>query len=192
MRKRSLIPLITFTLFFLVLGTPIYKTTTAININYSNFSNATIYVDPPSNIGTVGQKFTVKINISNAVDLYGWEFKLGWNATILNATDVGEGSFLKSGGDTFFAPTTNNTAGYILVDCTLLGNIPGVNGNGTLATVEFRIETGGACDLDLYDTILVDSQEQAIQHTAIDGYFYTLLDNGPNAVGREGLLPLLF
>ncbi|MDI6904744.1 MAG: cohesin domain-containing protein [Candidatus Bathyarchaeia archaeon] len=124
----------------------------------------------------VGQNFTININISGVVDLYGWEFKLRWNSTLLDAVNVVEGSFLKQGGNTLFiTPTINNTEGYMIVDCTLLGDIPGVSGNGTLATVEFHVKTVGECTLDLYDTILVSSAEQPIPHTAIDGYYYTLV-----------------
>ena len=54
----------------------------------------------------------------------------------------------------------NNAEGYVLVSCTLLRNITGVSGNGTLATVEFRAEKAGSCTLDLYDTKLVNSFKQ--------------------------------
>lgn len=137
-------------------------------------TKASIYVDPPISAEAVGQNFMININISDVVDLYGWEFKLGWNSTILDAVDVTEGSFLKEGGETYFPPPEiNNTAGYILAYCTLQGDVPGVSGNGTLAMVEFYVEAQGECLLDLYDTKLVDSFELQIDHTAIDGYYYT-------------------
>lgn len=95
-----------------------------------------------------------------------------WNSTLLDAVNVVEGSFLKQGGNTLFiTPTINNTEGYMIVDCTLLGDIPGVSGNGTLATVEFHVKTEGECTLDLYDTTLVSSFEQPITHTVTDGHF---------------------
>ena len=173
MPKRNVTLLVTLGLFFLfslALGALVYKTTIAVK---TNSSITTIYVDPQTTLGAIGQNFTVKINISDVIDLYGWEFKLGWNATILDVIDVREGSFLRKGGETFFWSVTNNTVGYILVDCTLLGSIPGVNGNGTLAIVEFHVETVGECPLDLYDTILVNSEELSIQHMIIDGYYRT-------------------
>lgn len=132
-----------------------------------------ISVNPPTIAAALGQNFTININISDVVDLYGWEFKLGWNSTLLEALDVSEGTFLKQGGDTFFWPIINNTGGYVLVDCTLLGDVPGVSGNGTLATVKLYVEGEGECDLDLYDTKLVSSYEQPITHETIDGYYYT-------------------
>jgi len=138
-------------------------------------SIAVICLEPKTCWGVVGQNFTVNINISDVVDLYGWEFKLSWNATILDTVEVLEGPFLKNGGNTYFTSKINNTLGYMIVDCTLLGNVYGVNGSGTLTTIKFYVKTFGECQLDLYDTILVNSAEQPIEHIAIDGYYYTLV-----------------
>lgn len=138
-------------------------------------STATISVDPAKVIASVGTNFTIHINISDVVDLYGWEFKLGWNSTLLEGLNVTEGSFLQAGGETFFASKINNTAGYMLVDCTLLGDVSGVSGNGILATAQFHVEDQGECVLDLYKTTLVSSAEQPITHTAADGHFLAIL-----------------
>ena len=167
--RKSIIILSIIIFSFLLLGIT-YKFTIA---TYTLSSSTTVYVDPQTSVGTIGQNFTININISNVIDLYGWEFKLGWNSTILDAVNVAEGSFLKSGGETFFTYKVNNTEGFVLVDCTLLGDVSGVNGNGTLASIEFHVKTYGNCTLDLYDTTLVSSSEQPIEHTAIDGYYYT-------------------
>jgi hypothetical protein len=157
-------------LFYLLLGLLVRNNMVAMN---TGSPTATVCVDPQTTVGTVGQNFVVNINISGVADLYGWEFSLGWNGTILEAVTVSEGSFLKSGGSTFFTNKINNTLGYMIVDCTLLGNVPGVSGSGTLATIKFYVETLGECPLDLYDTILVNSTEQSIEHTVVDGYYYT-------------------
>jgi len=134
-------------------------------------TSAALYVYPETIQGNVGQDFTVNVNISNVVDLYGWGFKLRWNITIFDVVNITEGAFLRSGGNTFFVPQINNTVGYVIIDCTLLGNISGVSGNGALATIQFHVKESGHCDLDLYDTMLINSSEQSITHTLIDGYF---------------------
>ncbi len=136
----------------------------------------TIYVDPPTITAEVSQKFLINISISDVTDLYGWEFKLRWNPALLEALNITEGSFLKSYSDTFFAININNTEGTLKAVCTLMGSIPGVNGSGTLATVEFEIENEGECILNLFDTKLVNSAVQSIEHTVIDGYFSTPVD----------------
>jgi len=131
-----------------------------------------VFVNPPTVSAIVGMNFTVDVNISNVVDLYGWEIKLGWNNTLLDALKSIEGDFLKNGGETFFYSKINNTEGYVLIDCTLLGKVSGVNSSGMLTTIEFHIEKDGECTLDLYDTKLIDSSEHIINHTATDGYGY--------------------
>jgi len=136
---------------------------------------ATVYVDPSTTTAEVSQEFSVNISISNVTDLYGWEFRLRWNSTLLDALNVTEGDFLKAYNDTLFVINMNNTAGYVRAACTLIGSIPGVNGSGTLATVKFYVETLGECVLDLYDTKLVSSTEQPIEHLSIDGYFSSIV-----------------
>jgi len=131
----------------------------------------TISVDPPT-VSVVGNTFTISINVSGVVDLYGWEFKLRWNSTLLDVAGVTEGAFLKQGGNTFFANKTDNVNGYVLVDCTLIGDISGVTGDGILAIVEFHIENDGETSLDIYDSTLVSSLEQPIIHQSTDGYGY--------------------
>lgn len=174
MHKRTVTFTLFFALVFLVMGVFTPKFTVGTE---TSSSTTTIYVDPQTSVGATAQNFTVNINISNVTDLYGWEFKLGWNTTVLDVVEVYEGPFLKSTGDTFFTYKVNSTAGYIIVDCTLLGLVPGVSGNGTLATVKFYVKIADDSILDLYDTILIDSNEQTILHTTIDGYYYTSEDD---------------
>jgi len=164
---------------FLLLGVFTSKSAVSVeNINYatesgSGSTSTLVYVDPEVSVGAVGQNFTINVKISNVTDLYGWEFKLGWNTTILDVVEVHEGPFLKNVADTFFTFKVNSTAGYMIADCTLLGMVPGASGEGTLATVTFYVKSIGDSVLDLFDTILIDSNEQMIPHSAIDGYYYT-------------------
>ena len=143
----------------------------SVSVNLAFSANlATVSVSPSLVTAGMGENFIISVNISNVTDLFGWEFKLGWNASILEVVDVIEGDFLKSGGETFFYPRINNTIGYVIVDCTLLGNVPGVSGDGLLAVVEFYVKAEGESILDLMSTILVDSVEQVIPHQSTDGY----------------------
>jgi len=181
MTKKLITPLFFLLLMlvftFLLLG--VFTSKSAVSVENSNFgaepssTPALVYVDPEVSVGAVGQNFTINVKISNVTDLYGWEFKLGWNTTILDFVEVYEGPFLKNVADTFFTFKVNSTAGYMIADCTLLGMVPGASGEGTLATVTFYVKSKGDSVLDLFDTILIDSNEQMIPHSAIDGYYYT-------------------
>ena len=138
-------------------------------------SETILFVNPPRSFTEVNNEFLINVSIANVTDLYGWEFKIKWNSTLLDARNVTEGAFLKTQSETFFVIDINNTAGYIRATCTLIGGIPGVNGSGTLATIKYYVETSGECTLDLYDTKLVNSTEQPIGHNINDGYFSSVL-----------------
>jgi len=143
--------------------------TITITLTKGSSSGTAMFISPSSIAVDVNQTFEIHINVSEISDLYGWEFKLSWNPTLLEAINVTENSFLGSGGETYLASKVNNIEGYILVGCTLLRNITGVNGNGTIATVKFSAENEGSCTLNLYDTKLVSSQKQLTSHNSIDG-----------------------
>jgi general secretion pathway protein D len=132
--------------------------------------SVTVAVSPPSINASVNQSFNIDIDISNVLDLYGWEFKLSWNASLLNAVSVNEDPFLNSSGNTFFTYYLNTTDEHLVVDCTLLGQVPGVSGNGTLATITFYTVNVGQTPLHLYDVTLYNSAEEMINCTSQDGY----------------------
>ena len=144
----------------------------------------TISLNPSAKTIHINETFTLAVTVSNVVDLYGWEFKLGWNASLLEVVSVEEGGFLKSGDETFFSEKTNNTAGYVHLACTLLGDVSGVNGSGILAIIEFRVKAPGECALDLYDTALGDSNLQSIPHVTNDGYCYFVEETVESGGGR--------
>jgi hypothetical protein len=52
-------------------------------------------------------------------------------------------------------------------------NVSEVTAQGAPATLELYAKRGGACDLDLYDTMLVNSAEQTVDHTIANGRFST-------------------
>jgi len=139
----------------------------------SNMTNATttVYVDPDKVTESIGRDFTVNISISNVANLYGWECRLGWNTTVLDLVNVTEGSFLKKMGATFFSYRLNETFGHVVIDCTLLGNLAGANGDGVLASIRFHVKNEGTCELALFDTKFVDVSEEMITHTVNSGQF---------------------
>jgi len=139
------------------------------------YAITTVSVSPSSVTAVMGQNFTINVTVSSVSDLYGWQFRLNWSAPLLNVVNVTEGPFLKAGRSTFFVSKWNNTEGRMVVDCTLLGNVPGVSGDGTLATIAFYVKNFGECPLDLYDVILLNSLEQSIYCQTVGGYGYFTL-----------------
>lgn len=123
--------------------------------------------------------FTVNIGASGVTDLFTWEFKLSWNASLLDVTSVTEGSFLSDGvpGTTaFYSETFQDQAGsdYVFVNCTLMSG-SGKSGSGVIATVDFDLDTSataGSTPLDLYETKLRDSSLKTISHGITDGFVF--------------------
>jgi hypothetical protein len=145
-------------------------------INASNgiLQTVTVSVSPSSVTVPVNQTFTISVTVTGVSDLYGWEFQLGWNSTLLNALNVSEGPFLKAGGSTFFTYEVDASAGNMIIDCTLTAPSAthGVSGDGTVGTVTFYATNVGQCSLDLHDVNLADSSDRPIPCQAVGGYGY--------------------
>ena len=64
--------------------------------NVASTSSTVLFVDPPQKlIWWNPPDFTVDINVSDVVDLYGWQANITWDPSVINATSVTEGAFLK-------------------------------------------------------------------------------------------------
>lgn len=132
---------------------------------------ALLYVSPANIVNaslTPSNNFTININIINASDMSGLEFKLGFNVSALNANSVVNGSFLPSS----VTPVAqiNNTAGFVKFNVTL--STP-LSGNGTVAVIQLQVEAGNVRNstLHLYDVGLVNSTAQPLPFTTADGSF---------------------
>jgi hypothetical protein len=136
-------------------------------------NRTTVYVDPQMIKEGVNQDFQINVTVSNVANLYGWEFKLGWNATILDLANVTEGPFLKSIRQTVFSYYLNKTNYHVVVDCSYMGDVLGANGNGVLATIRFHVNEAGNCTLNLYDAELLDPSGKDISHVTNVGQFTT-------------------
>jgi hypothetical protein len=98
--------------------------------------------------------------IADAVDLYAYQFTLSFNASVLQAIGVTEGSFLGSSGGTTNADpgTIDNSLGSIaLVFNTLQSAIPGVSGSGSLAHISFNVVNVGSSVMSFSDAIFLNS-----------------------------------
>jgi len=135
-------------------------------------SNCIVHAQPPQTSiclypeeidTTVGENFTVFINVSHVSDLYGWQVNLEWNSSMLELANITEGPFLKSKGQTFFSYTPDKNR--VAIFCTLQGNVTGVSGEGTLAEVEFKVKQHGTCTIQIYKSYLVNSMEKEISHS---------------------------
>jgi len=154
-------------------------------VNVAQSTVTVVSVVPQLISANLGQSFSINVTVSDVVDLYAWEIELSWNPSLLGTISVTERSFLESGGDTFFIYNVNDTQGHILIDCTLIGQIVGVNGGGVLATVTFLALGAGETSLDLYDEVLLDHNETQIACQVSDGYCYLNVSHDVTIVNVE-------
>jgi hypothetical protein len=171
--KRPLLALL-----IIILGTSTIGATYLIHTNdkphtYSSSLITTISVFPTNltQYSEIGKTFTVNITITNANNQYVWQAGMNFNATLLEAISVEEGPFLKQGGPTLWTNgTIDNTAGIIHYHaCALAGNVTGVSGNGTLATITFKVKNYGNVTLQLTDAIILNPNLKDTDKTLTQG-----------------------
>lgn|GEM_PF-2545565 len=125
----------------------------------------------------LGEEFLIDVVIVNATHLSSFEFKLGYNTTLLDAINITEGPFLKSFGSTSTTMEIHDPESYVLINIALLASILPDEGSGILATIKFRVTYATVypetvvCNLDLYDTELNDPTGQPIPHTVVNGLY---------------------
>jgi len=158
--------------------TMLFLTASSILITYGQ--TTTVFLDVPDTV-TLGT-ITVRVNITDVVRLYGWEFKLYYNNTLLTFQSYTvAGHFLEQGGTTFQIDKSNNnynsTHGLVWLADTLLGAPSGVSGSGALVTLTFNATGKGKAYLifeDLLPTMdgknikLGDKSANPIQNIAYD------------------------
>jgi len=145
-------------------------------------STTTLYVDPTSIVDptmTPPKTFTVNLTVEDVTDLYGWDIKLFYRRSVLNVTGYAFGPFLETGGTTFTIdksnPNYNTTYGLVWLADSLLGAPSGVDGNGTIASITFKVTGTGSSPISLLDDKLSDHSATAIPHATYSGYFNNII-----------------
>jgi hypothetical protein len=141
--------------------------------------NASIAVEPPTIIDPAmvpPTTFQINITIANVTDLYGYEFSLSFNPTILCCIGL---TIRDPLNETHYTPefAVNNTAGLVWVKVSYYPPAVPITTNvsETLVTLIFRVIGFGATPLDLHDTSLIDSFGRPIPHEVRDGFFANLI-----------------
>lgn len=139
------------------------------------YASTSIKVDPSTVWASPGQSFSINMQVLNVNDLYLWVFSISWNPAALEFLNLTEGEFLKRGGSTtgILVKEINQTGGYLKeATCSLMGSVPGVDGNGSLATIAFKANeniTVGTSGLNIYFHDLVDSGGNSISCSTMNG-----------------------
>lgn len=135
-----------------------------------------IYMRPPPPPGLIiSEVFTAEIVMHDVTDLYAWQVAVTFDPNVLTVINVPEEGFLNTKFPCFvWSDHSFLGEGNVLIGTTLLGNVPGVCGSGTLATIEFGVIGEGSRELQLVYThnnervlLLLDSMGTEISSASI-------------------------
>jgi len=139
----------------------------------------TLAVEPPLIIDptlTPPKTFEINITIINVTDLYGYEFSLSYDPTILCCISL---TIRDPLNETNYLPefAVNNTAGLVWVKVTYYSPAIPITTNASvpLVTLIFRVKGLGVTPLDLHNTSLTDVWGRPVSHVAKDGLFANLI-----------------
>jgi hypothetical protein len=127
----------------------------------------------------VNSTFVVNATVTNVTDLWNWQVYLLFNASILHCVDASVPSDSPFNFPLQPTPIIDNTTGFVQLGASQLTG-PGIDGNGTLATLTFKIMSAPSapgesltCNftLDDVDTFLNDSDMVPISFEIEDGTF---------------------
>jgi len=125
-----------------------------------------ISLHPSATTVPLGTPLSVDVMVSGFSDLYAWQFDIDFNPAILSATNVTEGALFSSIGVGFSPGFIDNVGGSVtFIGDSLSGPGPGVNTDGTLATITFDTIGVGLATIDLANVILLDSNLNDITAT---------------------------
>ena len=126
-------------------------------------------VDPTECVPRQSQ-FNVPIVIdTHGLEVYGVQYVLSFNSSVLRAETQVQGDFLSDSGadDTIVViNTVDNTAGETEYAETRSGTTDGIAGSGTIATVTFTAigDVGSSTTLSLSEVLIVDNDEGEIKY----------------------------
>jgi len=118
---------------------------------------------------TPGSSFNVNVTISSATDVYQFDFKLGFDNSILNVAEAKLGDFFPPSVTATI--TVNNASGFVQVSASLAPPTTAKSGSGILAAIELQVEGIGRSSLHLYDVLLKDDSGHTLPANTNDGSF---------------------
>jgi hypothetical protein len=125
-----------------------------------------VKVVPASQVVHAGENFSINIAIENVTNMKSDQAILNFDPSAMNAVEIIEGDFLKSGGTTLPVEKINNTEGTAGFAYTLLPGGTPLNGSGVLATIKFNTseEAEGTFNLILTEVMIKNTTAEVPVH----------------------------
>ena len=125
---------------------------TAIVKDYTHFD---IY--PEEIDARKGTEFTIDINGSTTENIYGYQFDIVFDSSVLEAVEVTHGDFLVPDGSTLWTDTKiNNSAGTVEIAASRVDTEIGIDGEGNMVEVKFLAKEAGESNIDFEDIKVSD------------------------------------
>jgi len=123
------------------------QTIPKVSVAFLNMTNSSLYEY------SVGNSFRVNIIIDSPdIGIWSWQVGIHFNNTILECTDLGNGTFFNGRYTLDFQPgVIHNDLGYVTIsgNSLKLPETEGVKGSGVLMWFQFHVKRCGFCFLDL-------------------------------------------
>jgi archaellum component FlaG (FlaF/FlaG flagellin family) len=146
---------------------------------FTNIKMAKLYIEPPKIVDPnlkPSAIFSVDVMIDDVEDLYGYEFKLGYNTHMLTCIGILVHPIL---GETRFSTImhVDDYSGLIFVKVQYRSPAVPITTftPEAIVTLTFMVDNIGSSPLHLYDTNITDPNQNPIEHEATDGFVMTLI-----------------
>ena len=142
--------------------------TSSLGYGYVAVSWTNIAISPHQLSGNINDTVTANIVVSNVTDLYGIQFNVTWDPTILKLTKVD----INLPWSNFFQVVNSTMPGeYELAYTAMPPATPHTGRNWTFTTLQFKILKTGLTILNIHNSKLSDTSAEPISHAEIDGIF---------------------
>lgn len=111
----------------------------------------------------------VDVVISNISDLYGYNFSVNYDPSLLSVGSVASGPFLGDAQTAFQGVAELDPGQIFFAYGSLYGFVPGISGSGTLLSFHVDALAPGVAALTFSDMLFLDSQLGDIAVSAVDG-----------------------
>ena len=135
-------------------------------------AESSVGVLPQTVTASVGDTFTIDIIVDSAGSaVYGAQYELYFDNTVLNATSQTQETFLSQDDESTTVPANmiNNTLGKIVYCEARMGAPAGVTGKGALASITFEAIKSGTSTLTLSYVMLMESPTSELAITVNSG-----------------------
>ena len=135
-------------------------------------AESSVGVSPQTVTASMGDTFTIDIIVDSAGSaVYGAQYELYFDNTVLNATSQTQGTFLSQDGEStaVSANVINTTLGKIVYCEARMGAPAGVTGKGVPASITFEAIKSGTSALTLSYVMLVESPTSELATTVNSG-----------------------